>query len=124
VGRGFGDLETVVMDRLWAADGATTVREVLEQLQRDREIAYTTVQSTMDNLHRKGWLTRHREGKAYLYTPGMTREQYSAQMMRDALDAGGRSDLVLAHFLETISAEESTELRKVLRRNGPRKGVQ
>jgi len=59
VGRGFGDLETVVMDRLWAADGATTVREVLEQLQRDREIAYTTVQSTMDNLHRKGWLTRH-----------------------------------------------------------------
>jgi predicted transcriptional regulator len=124
VGRGFGDLETVVMDRLWAADGPTTVREVLEQLRRDREIAYTTVQSTMDNLHRKGWLTRDREGKAYLYTPGMTREQYSAQMMRDALDAGGRSDLVLAHFLETISAEESTELRKVLRRNGPRKSAQ
>jgi predicted transcriptional regulator len=123
VGRGFGDLETVVMDRLWAADGATTVRDVLEQLQRDREIAYTTVQSTMDNLHRKGWLTRQRDGKAYLYIPRMTREQYSAQMMRDALDSGGRSDLVLAHFLETISAEESTELRKVLRRTGPRKGT-
>jgi predicted transcriptional regulator len=74
-------------------------------------------------LHRKGWLTRHREGKAYLYTPRMTREQYSAQMMRDALDSGGRSDLVLAHFLETITAEESTELRKVLRRTGPRKGT-
>jgi predicted transcriptional regulator len=123
VGRGFGDLETVVMDRLWAAEGATTVRDVLEQLQRDREIAYTTVQSTMDNLHRKGWLTRQRDGKAYLYTPRMTREQYSAQMMRDALDSGGRSDLVLAHFLETISAEESTELRKVLRRIAPRKGA-
>jgi predicted transcriptional regulator len=123
VGRGFGDLETVVMDRLWAAEGATTVRDVLEQLQRDREIAYTTVQSTMDNLHRKGWLTRQRDGKAYLYIPRMTREQYSAQMMRDALDAGGRSDLVLAHFMETISAEESTELRKVLRRTAPRKGT-
>jgi predicted transcriptional regulator len=123
VGRGFGDLETVVMDRLWAADGATTVRDVLEQLQRDRDIAYTTVQSTMDNLHRKGWLTRQRDGKAYLYIPRMTREQYSAQMMRDALDAGGRSDLVLAHFMETISAEESTELRKVLRRIAPRKGT-
>jgi predicted transcriptional regulator len=124
VGRGFGDLETVVMDRLWAAEGATTVRDVLEQLQRDREIAYTTVQSTMDNLHRKGWLTRQRDGKAYLYTPRMTREQYSAQMMRDALDSGGRSDLVLAHFLETISPEESTELRKVLRRIAPRKSAQ
>jgi predicted transcriptional regulator len=111
------------MDRLWAAEGATTVRDVLEQLQRDREIAYTTVQSTMDNLHRKGWLTRQRDGKAYLYIPRMTREQYSAQMMRDALDAGGRSDLVLAHFMETISAEESTELRKVLRRTAPRKGT-
>ena len=77
----------------------------------------------MDNLHREGWLTRHREGKAYLCTPRMTREQYSAQMMRDALDAGGRADLVLAHFLETISAEESTELRKVLRRKAPRKGT-
>jgi predicted transcriptional regulator len=51
----------------------------------------------------------------------MTREQYSAQMMRDALDAGGRSDLVLTHFLESISPEESTELRKVLRRLAPRK---
>jgi predicted transcriptional regulator len=123
VARGFGDLEAVVMDRVWAADGVITVRDVLEELQRDREIAYTTVQSTMDNLHRKGWLTRHREGKAYLYTPRLTREQYSAQMMRDALDVGGRSDLVLAHFLETISAEESAELRKVLRRTGSRKSA-
>jgi predicted transcriptional regulator len=123
VARGFGDLEAVVMDLVWAADGVITVRDVLEELQRDREIAYTTVQSTMDNLHRKGWLTRHREGKAYLYTPRLTREQYSAQMMRDALDAGGRSDLVLAHFMETISAEESAELRKVLRRTGSRKSA-
>lgn len=122
--RGFGDLEAVVMDRLWAAASAITVRDVLEQLQRDRDIAYTTVQSTMDNLHRKGWLNRHREGKAYLYTPRLTREQHSAQMMRDALDAGGRSDLVLAHFLESISAEESTELRKVLRRTVPRRSKQ
>jgi predicted transcriptional regulator len=60
MGRGFGDLEAVVMERLWGSDGATTVREVLEQLQLEREIAYTTVQSTMDNLHRKGWLTRRR----------------------------------------------------------------
>lgn len=111
------------MDLVWAADGVITVRDVLEELQRDREIAYTTVQSTMDNLHRKDWLTRHREGKAYLYTPRLTREEYSAQMMRDALDAGGRSDLVLAHFLETISAEESAELRKVLRRTGSRKSA-
>ena len=119
--RGFGDLEAVVMDRLWAREGATTVREVFEDLLRDREIAYTTVMSTMDNLHRKGWLSRERQGKAYLYVPSMTRAQYSAQLMRDALDVGGRSDLVLAHFLEQISDDESAALRKGLRRSGSRK---
>lgn len=119
--RGFGDLEAVVMDRLWLRDGATSVREIFEDLLHDREIAYTTVMSTMDNLHRKGWLSRERHGKAYLYWPSMTREQYSAQLMRDALDAGGRSDLVLTHFLEKISDDESAELRKVLRRSGSRK---
>jgi predicted transcriptional regulator len=121
VARGFGDLEAVVMDRLWLRDGATSVREIFEDLLHDREIAYTTVMSTMDNLHRKGWLSRERHGKAYLYWPSMTREQYSAQLMRDALDAGGRSDLVLTHFLEKISDDESAELRKVLRRSGSRK---
>ena len=117
--RGFGDLEAVVMDRLWERDGATTVREVFEDLLRDREIAYTTVMSTMDNLHRKGWLSRERDGKAYRYWPSMTREQYGAALMREALDAGGRSDRVLAHFLEQISAEDSAALRKVLGRVGP-----
>lgn len=119
--RGFGDLEAVVMDRLWVRDGATSVREVFEDLLHDREIAYTTVMSTMDNLHRKGWLSRVRQGKAYLYRPKMTREQYSAHLMRDALEAGGRSDLVLTHFLEQINEDESTALRKVLRRSGSRK---
>ena len=119
--RGFGDLEAVVMERLWMRDGATPVREVFEDLRHHREIAYTTVMSTMDNLHRKGWLCRERHGKAYLYWPSVSREQYSAQLMREALDDGGRSDLVLTHFLEQISDDESAALRKVLRRLGSRK---
>jgi predicted transcriptional regulator len=116
VARGFGELEEVVMDRLWDRDGVTTVREVFEGLLRDREIAYTTVMSTMDNLHHKGWLSRERDGKAYRYWPSMTREQYGAGLMREALDAGGRSERVLVHFLEQISDDDSEALRKVLRR--------
>jgi predicted transcriptional regulator len=121
VARGFGHLEAVVMDRLWERDDATTVREVFEDLLRDRDIAYTTVMSTMDNLHRKGWLSRERDGKAYRYWPSMTREQYGAAVMREALDAGGRSDRVLAHFLEQISDEDSAALRKVLGRVGSKR---
>jgi predicted transcriptional regulator len=109
------------MDRLWDRDGATTVREIFEDLLRDREIAYTNVRSTMDNLHHKGWLSRERDGKAYRYWPRMTREQYGAALMREALDAGGRSDRVLAHFLEQISDDDSAAMRKVLRGDGSKR---
>ncbi len=104
---------------------AAAVREVFKDMLHDREIAYTTVMSTMDNLYHKGWLSRERDGKAYRYWPSMTREQYSAALMREALDAGGRSDRVLAHFLDQISDDDSEALRKVLRRMGstrPRSG--
>jgi predicted transcriptional regulator len=114
--RGFGELEAVLMDRIWNRDGTTTVREIFDELAAEREIAYTTVMSTMDNLHTKGWLARERDGKAYRYWPTLTREEHSAQLMRDALDGGGRSDLVLTHFLEQIGPEESARLREALQR--------
>ena len=116
--RGFGELEAVIMDRMWSRDSAipTTVRELLDELAAERTIAYTTVMSTMDNLHTKGWLARERDGKAYRYWPTLSREQHSARLMREALDGGGSPELVLQHFVEQIGAEESERLRSVLRR--------
>jgi len=116
--RGFGDLEAVIMDRLWNRDGPTTVRDVFDELRGEREIAYTTVMSTMDNLHTKRWLARKRQGKAYMYWPTETREQYSAQLMREALQAGRNSELVLTHLLEQMTAAESESLREALARLG------
>ncbi len=115
--RGFGELEAVIMDRVWNHDEpTTTVREVFDDLATERDIAYTTVMSTMDNLHRKGWLARERDGKAYRYWPTLTREEHSANLMREALHGGGRSDLVLAHFVDQIAPDESAGLRAALRR--------
>ncbi|MFD3508577.1 BlaI/MecI/CopY family transcriptional regulator [Nocardia sp. NPDC058666] len=114
--RGFGDLEAVLMDRLWDRDvDATTVRELFDELTAEREIAYTTVMSTMDNLHRKGWLAREREGRAYRYWPTITREEHSARLMHEALHVGGRADLVLNHFVDRISDDEFAGLRAALR---------
>jgi predicted transcriptional regulator len=106
------------MDRIWNRDPgtATTVREVFDELAAERDIAYTTVMSTMDNLHTKGWLARERDGKAYRYWPTLSREQHSARLMREALDNGGRPDLVLHHFVEQIGAEEFERLRVALRK--------
>ncbi len=104
------------MDRLWDRDRPTTVRELFENFSEDREIAYTTVMSTMDNLHRKGWLDRERVGKAFAYWPVLTREQHTAQLMREAFDGGGRSEVVLTHFVEQMSDEEAAGLRAALER--------
>jgi predicted transcriptional regulator len=114
--RGFGDLETVIMHRVWDHDGPVTVRELFDELARERAIAYTTVMTTMDNLHRKGWLARVKEGKAYQYTATASREEYSARLMREALDGGGDTQAVLSHFVAQMDGEESEMLRAVVRR--------
>ena len=116
--RGFGELEAVIMDRIWnrVPETTTTVREIFEALTAERDIAYTTVMSTMDNLHSKGYLARERDGKAYRYWPTLTREQHSASLMRQALNSGGQPDLVLSYFLEQLGPQESARLRAALRR--------
>lgn len=114
--RGFGELESVIMDRIWDRDAPTTVREIFDEMVRHREIAYTTVMSTMDNLHTKGWLERERDGKAYRYWATLTREQHTARLMGEALASGGQTDLVLHHFVEQMDPHESDRLRKALQR--------
>lgn len=121
--RGFGDLEAVVMDEVWARDAVRgmTVREIFDSLSATRQIAYTTVMSTMDNLHTKGWLSRQREGRAYRYRPILTREQHTARLMREALTDGGHPDMVLSYFVQQMDDDESESLRQAMRRLSRRK---
>ena len=114
--RGFGDLETEVMHRVWDHDGPVTVRELFDELRGQRPIAYTTVMSTMDNLHRKGWLNREKDGKAYRYTAVASRDEYSARLMREAMAEAGDTEAVLSHFVAHMDGEESAVLGEVLRK--------
>jgi predicted transcriptional regulator len=114
--RGFGDLEAVIMRRVWDHDGPVTVRELYEEMQRERAIAYTTVMSTMDNLHRKGWLARERDGKAYRYTAVASREEYSARLMGEAMAEAGDAEAVLSHFVAAMDGGQAEALRAVLDR--------
>jgi len=105
------------MDRVWNRDpDSVTVRDIFEELSGERQIAYTTVMSTMDNLHTKGWLRRERDGRAYRYWAVMNREEHTAGLMREALADGGRSELVLSYFIEQIGPTESESLREALHR--------
>lgn len=113
--RGFGDLEAVIMDTMWTWAEPSTVRDVVEHLQEQRTIAYTTVMTVMDNLHRKGWLQRDREGRAYRYWPVSSREEYSARLMREALSGSEDRAATLVHFLEQMDPAEAAALQQALR---------
>ena len=111
-----GDLEVQVMRRIWARRGPVTVRDVLGDLQRDRNIAYTTVMTVMGNLEKKGWLRRHAEGRAYHYEPLVSADEYGAGLLRQALEASADRPAVLLHFIEELSAGEARALEEAYRR--------
>ena len=112
----FGELEASIMDRVWAADGPVRVRDVTEALRADREIAYTTVQTVMEILHRKGWLTRAKEGRAFRYTATATPEDYTARLMAEALEEAPDRTASLLRFIDTLDDAEAAGLRAALER--------
>ena len=112
--RQLGQLEAVVMNRLWDWDRPTLVREVLEDLQRERDIAYTTVMTVMENLHRKGVLEREREGRAYRYSAARSREAYTAAIMEEALASTSDRVATLMHFVRGIESDELSALRAAI----------
>lgn len=71
-----GPLEQSVMEAVWTL-GPTTVRHVHESLAQNREIAYTTVMTTMTRLATKGLLSRDTSGLAHVYTAEVPREEYA-----------------------------------------------
>jgi predicted transcriptional regulator len=112
--RRFGELEAVIMDRLWERGRPTLVREILDDLSDDRALAYTTVMTVMDNLHRKGWLRRERDGRAWRYEPTGSRSGYTAALMKDALESSADRRRALAHFALQMSPNDAAVLREAL----------
>jgi predicted transcriptional regulator len=110
-----GDLERVVMERLWTAADGATVREVHTALEADREIAYTTVMTVLDRLAKKDIVTREREGRAWRYFAANSREELSAQAIRhtvDRLETDRRAAML--HFLDDATPEEIDDLKAAL----------
>lgn len=112
--RNFGELEARIMELMWAAGGSRTVREVHTELAAERSIAYTTVMTVMDKLHRKGWLDREPVGRAYAYLPRQTKERYTADLMNEALAASSDRGATLVAFLDQLTPAESRALRAAL----------
>ena len=117
--RGFGELEAAIMDRIWSAGGPLRVREIWADVHPQR--AYNTVLTVVEILYRKGWLAREKDGRAYRYHATASREDYTAQLMREAFDTSTDRLGTLRRFAQRIDPAEAAELAAMLdeaRRDG------
>lgn len=108
LGQVLGPLEAEVMWLVWQ-QGQATVKQIHRLLSRRRELAYTTVMTTMARLATKGFLRRIRQGMAYLYRPTMTRAEFDRWVLRS----------VLSGLLETFDREAVEYLVEYLSRERP-----
>jgi predicted transcriptional regulator len=112
--REFGQLESAIMDVIWADDRPLLVREVRERLRYARPVAYTTVMTVMTILYGKGVLHREKSGRAWRYWPAEAREEHDARLMAEVLRSGGDRRLTLGWFMQRASDEEIESLRHAL----------
>ncbi|MQA03871.1 MAG: BlaI/MecI/CopY family transcriptional regulator [Streptosporangiales bacterium] len=104
-----GAREAAVLEVLWRAEEPMAVREVLAELNRDRDdpLAYTTVMTVLARLADKGTLTRHPRGRGYAYQPAGP--DPAAIAVRSVLAEHG--DAALAHFVDQVRADPNVRRR-------------
>ena len=107
-----GGLESEVLAALWAADRPLTPGEVSDAV--GGELAYTTVQTILTRLHRKGAVVREQAGRAHAYRPVIDDAGLAAQRMRSMLDRNGDHAAVLTRFVGTLTPDDEATLAKLL----------
>jgi predicted transcriptional regulator len=117
------ELESEVMEEMWRS-GESSVRSVMDELNRvaPKQRAYTTYMTIMARLHKKGLLTRRRDGKTDYYAPQYTRDDYLALRSRSEVASlvDQYGDVALSHFAQQM-AELDPARRRALQRQA-RKG--
>jgi predicted transcriptional regulator len=110
------DLEADIMEAVWSSDWSWfSVSQVRDQLLQRRDIAYTTVMTTVTRLHKKGLLRRRRDGRRYLYRTKYSRDalaQAMATEVLDSLEAGGQ-DAAMALLVDRVSRADADELARL-----------
>jgi predicted transcriptional regulator len=111
------ELEAEVMDELWES-GESSVRDVMRALNRQRtDRAYTTYMTVMARLHKKGLLSRRREGKTDYYAPVHERDEYMALRARAEVDelVSEYGDVALSHFARQMASLDPARRRALQR---------
>jgi predicted transcriptional regulator len=109
-------LELEIMNVLWET-GPANVQTVQARLTA-RSLAYTTVQTMLNVLHRKGKVKRRLKERAYLYQPIVSRQKAVTQAVGEMIDRffGGSADGLVLSLVETrkLPAEKLARIQKLL----------
>jgi len=113
------DQELAIMKVVWEK-GNATVREVYEELLKQRKIAYTTVMTMMGILEQKGRLTKTSRDRAYVYSPAETQGEVVGNMVHEFVKRvfNGSAKPLLVHLVENrqIGKEELDEIQEILKK--------
>jgi BlaI family transcriptional regulator, penicillinase repressor len=114
-------LELDIMKVLWEQDGAGgTVQTVVDKLKPSRELAYTTVQTMLNVLLRKGKVERLQNERAYVYKPVVSRANALQNALGDLVDRlfGGSAESLVMNLVETrrLTPEKLDEIRRLIER--------
>jgi predicted transcriptional regulator len=113
-------LELQIMHVLWR-EGASNVLHVQKNLPYDLELAYTTVQTMLNILQRKGRVKRTLKGRAYEYRAVISKETILKQAVRDLVERlfGGSSEELVMSLIKSrqIDVERIAELSRAAERN-------
>lgn len=108
-------LELELMKVLWK-EGPATVQTVQSQL--DRRLAYTTVQTVLNLLHRKQKVKRALKDRAYIYTAAVSRDQEVGKTMGDIIERlfGGSAESLVLSLVETrkLTPEKLSRLHRLI----------
>ena len=111
------EAESLVMEPLWR-ESPLASEQIIAAVQADSDWHEKTIRTLLNRLLGKGAVSAEKDGRRYLYSPVLSREQWQSQESRNLLDRvfGGRVAPLLAHFSrhEKLSAKDVDELRKLL----------
>lgn len=114
---GLGELQSAVMEFVWAR-GEATVADVVEHLAARRPATYTTVLVAFQKLEKKGWLTHRSAGRAYVYRPVRTRQHAQAGVLSEMLDGvfAGDPKLLVSQLLDARpwTPDELSQMRRLI----------
>ena len=102
-----GPLEAEVMEAVWVR-GEVTVRDVDFALNESRQVAYTTVMTTMGRLAEKGFLHRVETQPAHRYSALVTRDEYASNAVKSVLDwlLGQFGEPAVAYFVDRVGRKD------------------